>query len=244
MMENGAYIKQPNYLIIGFVILQLVFFVIIGVVVANVFTNDDVTFDSSARPIASVSGLPSFFTDDDLFTISSSLHSLMLRNNGEGVFLDDDAVAFVNEDSETFFHFNDKEFTLFSAVIEAPNIGQSYKMLYGFPDEKNNSFQEFIEFICLKSPTSSCISSSDATEEDYVREFIRYLSFNGFTAYVNDKNPQEIIISTIKPFDGDKNVEMSYTDEVKTAIEAMGFSSDAFTYRVYAPEDYTYEIVD
>ena len=43
-------------------------------------------------------------------------------------------------------------------------------------------------------------------------------------------------------FDGDKNVEMSHIDEVKTAISKMGFSPDLFTYHVLSPEDFNYEI--
>lgn len=243
-MENGNYKKHPDYLIAGFIILQLLFLVIIGVVASTLFASDESTFDSTTRLVTSVSDLPSFFTEDDRSTIGSLLHSLMLRNNGEEAFLDDGVTASIDKDSVTVFHFEEKGFTLFSAVLEAPEVGQSYKLLYGFPDEGSDSFQKFTELICRKSTTSSCVSSSDATERDYVRDFIPYVSFDGFNAYVSDKDPQEIIINTIKPFDGDKNVEMAYIDEAKTAIEAMGFSSEMFSYRVLMPEDYTYEIVD
>lgn len=239
-MDNNE--KQPNLLLMAFIIIQLLFIVIIGIVVSSLFANDNVSFNPTAKPIAHVSGLPAFFTDEELITVGSVLHSLMLRNNDEKAFSNSDTDTFVNEDSENFFHFEDKGFTLYSAVLEAPTIGQSYKMFYGYSDGGDDVFQEFMEFVCIKAPTESCVSSSEKTERDFVREFLQYVRFDRFTVLVSDKELTTIDINPIKLFDGDKNLEASYIDEVKTTIDAMGFSSKLFSYRVLRPEDFTYEI--
>ena len=177
-----------------------------------------------------------------MITVGSVLHSLMLRNNDEKAFSNSDTDTFINEDSENYFHFEDKGFTLYSAVLEAPTIGQSYKMFYGYSDGENDVFQDFMEFVCIKAPTESCVSSSEKSEADFVREFIQYTSFDRFTAYIDDKEPKVIKINPIMLFDGDKNLEMAYIDEVKSVVDAMGFSPELFSYRVLRPEDFTYEI--
>lgn len=241
-MEDNGYKNQPNYLLAGLILVQLLFFIIIGVVVSNIVKSDDVTFDSITKPFARVSGLPEFFTDEEVITVGSVLHSLMLRNNDEKAFSNSDTDTFINEDSENYFHFEDKGFTLYSAVLEAPTIGQSYKMFYGYSDGENDVFQDFMEFICIKAPTDSCVSSSEKTERDFVREFLQYVRFDRFTVLVSDKELTTIDINPIKLFDGDKNLEASYIDEVKTTIDAMGFSPELFSYRVLRPEDFTYEI--
>ena len=45
MMENNSYKNRPNYLLAGFILVQLLFLIIIGVVVSNVIKSDNVTFD-------------------------------------------------------------------------------------------------------------------------------------------------------------------------------------------------------
>ena len=241
-MEGDSSKKQPNYLLAGFILVQLLLIIVIGVVVANVVKSDNVTFDSAAKPVARVSGLPAFFTDEDATTVGSTLHSLMMLNDDEKAFSNRDTDTFVDKDSENSFHFKDKGFTLYSAILEAPSIGQSYKLFYGYPDDGNESFQQFTELICVEAPVASCASSSNAAEAEFAREFIRYLNFDRFTVFFRKEDPYEIVISTIAPFNGDKNAEMAYIDEVKSAISAMGFSSDVFSYHVLMPEENTYEI--
>lgn len=241
MEENNK--KKPNYLLAGFIVIELIFFIIIGIVFMNLSSNDDITFNSDESPsIARIEGLPASFSEDESNMIGSTLYALMLENTTDKYLSNSNTLAKVKDDSETTFHFDEQGLTLYSADISVPDLEQSYRLYYAFPDKDKDSFQPFISLFCETAPVSPCTSSSNTDELGIVRDFLPYFEFDRFTAYISEEEPTVIKISPIKIFDGDKNVEMSHIDEVKTAISKMGFSPDLFTYRVLSPEDFNYEI--
>ena len=237
-MDNTE--RQPNYLLIVCIVIQLLVFAVIGTIVANLFTSDNVTFNPTAKPIAHVLGLPSSFTNERLFTISSTIYPLMLQNSEKKTLSNDDIDVRVKDNSETSYHFEDKGFILYSAIIEAANLDQSYRLFYGYSDDSNQSFQEFIDFICIKAPVASC-NSTDTSEYNIAQEFLPLYHFDQFTVSFEQNSLKKINITPIYDID-DEDTKASCITEVKTALQSLGLSPELYDYHVSTADEFTYEI--
>ena len=236
--------KQPNYLLMAFILAELIYLLIIGSILSNLFISDNITADFAALPTASITNLPSFISRTESDSIRRSLYQLMLQNTDSKQLSNQNTSAIINTDTETSYHLSNKEFTFFSAIIDVPNLSQSYKLFYGYPDDSSNSFQQFFEILCVYSSNSSCISSSDITEIDIAHSYLPYVNFDNFTIFFRQNEPETININPMLPLDSNKNLETAYINQVKTAVQSLGLSPDSFNYHVLTTADYTYNIND
>lgn len=233
--------KEPNYLLIIFIFVELIFLAVAGIIISNLFTSDNITTNPATSPAANITNSPPFLSSTESGTISRSLYSLMLQNTDTKQLLNQDAFATVSDDLT--YHFKNQGLTLFSAILDAPNLDQSYKLFYSYPDEDNDSFQQFTSIICIEAPVTPCASLSDHYSEiDIAHNFLPYIEFDEFTAYFSSDKPQEININPILSTNGNADTEDAYIDEVKSAIRALGLSPNSFTYHVLTPADYDYTI--
>lgn len=233
--------KPTNYLLATFICTEILYLIIMGFVISSLFVSDDISTNPSAQPIAYVSDLPPFVSNSDSITIESSLYPLMLQNTSNKQLSDQDAFAIVDANSETTYHFNNQGFTLYSAILNAPNLDQVYRLFYGYPDEGNNSFQQFTGLICVKAPVAPCASASNYTESDIAHNFLPYVETDKFSLSFREGEPQTIYINPVLPTD-DKIIQASYIEEAKSAVRTLGLTPDSFHYHVVKPSELTFVI--
>ena len=236
--------KEQNYLFIIFILFESLYFIIIGFIISNLVVDNNISTNSTALPIASIIGLPTSISDIESNTIGRSLYTLMLNNTIDKQVLNQNAFATIDTNSERLYYFESQGFSLYSTSLDVPNLNQSYKLFYGYPDNGESTFQQFTSILCVKAPTSTCSSFLDYTEIDIAQSFLPYVNFESFSIFFDKESPQNINITPLLPTNDNTTIETSYVNKVKSTLDTLGISPELFTYHVLSSADYTYNIND
>ncbi len=251
-MQNQT--KKFNPLLAIFLLAQIIFIALLAFTLPRLFESSDISVDQSRLPAAKIENLgdslPSL-NDQAKKDIENALYDLILANSTDQTTKNSETKAELKEVSS--LHFDRLGgINYFSAVIDIPEVEQSYDFYYAAPDDPaNGEFQSFFNILCPGRPASElydfeCENTNTdswlqypATHLSLASSFLPYYYFDQFSISIN---PNEMTKVTITPitFDIDEATRNSYIEETKSAVKTLGFSPDLFTYYVSTIEDLDY----
>lgn len=243
--------RQPiNYLVIGFVIMQLIF---IAAILFSVFgtPNSDAILESdlAARPHVTIDNLNSAIPNlpaSSQTIIEYDLFEIIKNNISE---VNINTAAELRTNSIKTYSFPYQQINYISAIVDLPELQQSYHIFHEYSENENNPYL---------SPNSGTITLCLGDEEEkiypdfickdiyepntrhaIVANYIGYFDFKYFSAFLYFDNPDTIVIGPAS-YDNDKSTEDQYINEVKNAVESLGFSPDSYKYHVRTAADIDY----
>ena len=240
--------KEPNYLLAIFIIAQLLFFVIIGILIVNAINQNNKINSYYDQPKVIIEGLSSndlTLRDDIIDDISLSLASAIEQNTTD---LDlRGSKAIVREDSISQVEFAQKGFVALNFIVDIPSLEQSYQVYYKYPVNAANdqTTENPSAILCLEDeaqiiyPDFKCRSPySEDIRPKIATEYTRFMEFDDFTITLDEDDPTQININpSTKITDGTNE---SYISQVKAFIQDLGVSPDLFKYYVVKETDLNY----
>ena len=240
--------KEPNYLLGIFIVVQLIFFIVIGVIIVNVVNQNDEITNYEDQPKVTVEGLSAnnlSLREDIIDDISHSITSMIEQNTTN---LDyHTSKAIVREDSITKKEFTQRGFTALSLIVDIPSLEQSYQVYYKYPDNAANdrTTENPSAVLCLENETQiiypdfKCRSSyPEDIRQRIATDYIRFMEFDDFSITLDDNDPTQININPIN--DVSEGINESYVSQVKASIQALGVSPDLFKYHIVKKADLNY----
>lgn len=257
-MEEGQ--NQTNYkirfnkLAIGFIIIQVVFIVFLAISIPQLSQPDEVNDEDPSRiPVAMISNFDSVVPENysgKVNLIETTLFQLILRNSLDGE-ISKSVDVVVREDSVKNVYFKNQNINYFSAIVDVPDLEQSYWFYSEYSDDSNNRYIDYSKayrIFCLEDseeilyPNFECEDGFGLNGRyELVSDLISHFEFDGFAPlYSYERGFNEIGISP-HTFDelSDSTKEL-YIQQVKDAIASLGVSPDIFTYYVLNPDEIRY----
>lgn len=242
-------IRQHPILVI-FVILQIVFLIILGVVLGNLSNENQGNLTGEAyeesRPQLTIENLAKsvdFLSGDDISNIQKTLFDKIMDNNNS--LKASDVKADVREGTVRTFEADGIGMNLLSFIVDVPSLEQSYQVFYEYAD-KELELENPTSVLCLDNWSEkrydnfSCRGSGDDdTRRGVVAMYLGGAEFNDFAVSM-DEGRKVITMDVFPNIVVDEEKRNGYIDEVKRAIEDLGMSPEMFEYRVMTPD----EIVD
>lgn len=237
-MDNDA--KKMNNLVLVFVVVQVLFVVLCAVTLSRVLVDDNVEEGEFARlPSITIDGLPETLVDaaeEDTKVIEWMLLDTVKKNMPEVDF--GNIKGIVRSESVKTHYFSAQKIYYYSAVIDVPEIRQSYRVVHEYSNEQDNEYlsanEQYI-ILCLSDPGETRYAEFDC-KSDYgeltyntiVMKYIWYFDFDEFVLRSVPGDYNKIRIIALKDdYNGDVFVE-----KVKEAIRGLGVSPDLFEYEV------------
>ncbi|MBR2839987.1 hypothetical protein IKE82_01500 [Candidatus Saccharibacteria bacterium] len=240
--------KEFGYLIGIFIVVQIIFFVVIGAIIINVANHNDKITNIDSQPKITVEGLSSnelSLRDSVINDISHDLTSMIEQNTAN---LDlHSANAIIREGSIAKKEFAQRGFTALSFIVDIPSLEQSYQVYYKYPTNAANeqTTENPSATLCLEDeaqiihPNFNCRSSySEDIRKRIATDYIKFMEFDDFSITLDDSDPTRININPITDVSDDVNE--SYISQVKASIQALGVSPDIFKYHVVKKADLNY----
>ena len=252
--NETTYKLKPSLPMMIFILIQIIFVILLIISVPKLFEPDEINgLDTDRNPSASITNLSSVVPEDypmaGVGDIEVTLFDLILKNSPDKD-ISTSIKAKIREDSVKNLYFKDENLNYFSAIIDIPELEQSYWFYNEFSNDKSNKYitvSRVYRLFCLDN-SDDIIYPNFECEDDFgaagrlevVSDFINYFNFNNFSpsyTYLSNSNkiniyPYDYNISTI--------TKESYIAETKNAISSLGISPDRFTYYVISPEDINY----
>ncbi len=250
-MENSIDFKNTNYPLLAFIVLQLSFIVVTIISIVPLLNKSDkiVEGDYAEQPSITIDNLaqaiPNFPSDN----IEELQHALLdiVQANEYNVNLANTKAEI--RDGGVFTHyFPLPNLNYVSALVDVPEISQSYQVFLQFSNDKYNENldpNDSIIFLCITDPNNIIYPDFNCTDiygqktrNAIAGKYLRYFDFDGFGAGVS-QNLDEI---TIVPAVFGASDEQSFIEQTKTAIGSLGISPELFTYRIMQAEEYNFRI--
>ena len=240
--------KEPNYLLAIFIVIQLIFFIVIGVIVVNIVNQDSRITNYYDQAKVTVEGLSSdnlSLRDNIIDDISLSLAST-IEQNTTNLNLNTAKVV-IREDSIAKKEFTQRGFTALSFIVDIPTLEQSYQVYYKYPNNAANdrTTENPSAILCLEDETQiiypdfKCRSSyPEDIRQKIATDYIRFMEFDDFSITLDDNDPTQININPIN--DVSDGINESYISQVKASIQALGVSPDLFKYHIIKKADLNY----
>ncbi len=253
--QNTQNTQNINPLLAIFLIAQFIFIALLAFTIPRLFESNDITVNQDRLPSATIDDLNEYLPNlgnDAQKDIENSLHDLILANSPDQTVKNSKTNATLKEVSS--LHFDRLGgINYLSAVIDVPEVNQSYDFYYAYSDDpENGEFQGFFNILCPDRPEAkiypdfNCQDTNTdswlqypATHLGLASSFLPYYYFDHFSISINSSEPTKVTITPIS-FDIDEATRSSYIEETKSAVQALGFSPDLFTYYVSTVEDIDY----
>ena len=243
-----------NKIMIVFIVIQIVFIVLIAISISQLSQSNEIgAWDSDKIPVAKIGNFDSVKPDNysgSLQGIETTLFQLILRNSS-----DKEISKFVNvvvrEDSVKNVYFENQNINYFSAIVDIPELEQSYWFYNEYSSNKNNrniDYSKTYRIFCLEDK-KEIIYPNFECEDDFglngmyelVSELVPYFDFDDFVfLYPYERGFNEIEISPNTFDELPDSTKESYIKQVKDAIDSLGVPPDIFTYRVLDPDEIRY----
>ena len=237
-MDNDA--KKMNNLVLVFVAAQVLFVVLCVVTLSRVLVDDNVEEGEFARlPSITIDGLPETLVDaaeEDTKVIEWMLLDTVKKNMSEVDF--GSIKGIVRNESAKTHYFGTQKIYYYSAVIDVPEIRQSYRVFHEYSDEQDNEYlsanEQYI-ILCLSDPGEIVYSDFDC-KSDYgeltyntiVMKYIWYFDFEEFVVRGVPGDYSRIRIIALK----DNYDSGDFVERVREIIRGLGVSPDLFEYEV------------
>lgn len=226
-----------------FLIVQAFVAIIIISIIVNVKKPEEIAEnDTERQPRLLVEGLENVepsLPDSSMLDIQKGLLSIAKYNNQNINTID--AVGIVRPESLRTYQFEEQDLYFVSAVIDIPELGQSYQVFHDYTYKKENPYYNYYfatVAVCNSGiveniyPDFECKDLHDKIiYGEIVKKYLSYLKFDGINVSFADDS-----LSTIEiflPIPGqDEATKKTHVKRVKEKIESLGIPGDHFTYKV------------
>lgn len=252
-MDNQNNIsKYINYPILIFCALQVLFLIIAATSISSLINKSDrINEDNSNnQPQVTINNLqeiipnfPSSWVDD----LQNQLLDIVQANDFDVNISNIKAEVRSNTANSNYFSF--ENFYAINAIVDLPELNQSYQFFFEYSDEDNNKYLDLdypIAFLCITDPDYiiypdfSCVDLySQKSRQSFVAKYLKFFEFdNQFRAALNEENLTNVRILPYNFNDVDADLFIS---ETKQAIEKLGISPDLFDYDIVQAEEIDFD---
>lgn len=257
-MEEGQnqkeYTLRLNMPIIIFIVIQIFFIIFLSISLSGLFQTDEISdWDTERIPVATIGNFNSVAPENysgGISNIETTLFQLILRNS-PGRDISKSVDVMIREDSIKTIYFENQNLNYFSAIVDIPELEQSYWFYDEYSDEKPNQYIDYSKtyrIFCLEDPQEIIYPNFNCQDDfgldgryELVSNLLSYFKFNNFIpVYHYERGFNQINIS---PYTFDElaaSTKESYIQQVKDAIASLGISPDFFTYSVMNPDEIKY----
>lgn len=248
--KNVDYRIELDMPVVVFVVIQIVFIVFVALSLARLLRSDKISYDDTKEiPVAKIDNLDSV-THGDYFgstrSLEMTLFELAVRNSA-GNNISTSVEAFIREDSIREVYFENKDVNYFSAIIDIPELEQSYWFYNEYSNDKNNEYIDYSKtyrLFCLDDsqekiyPDFGCEDGFGLKgRPEIVSDLITYFEFNYFSASYSMSDNSTMIKIYPHSLNIDEETKQSYIQQTRDAVYSLGISPDLFAYRVMGPGD-------
>lgn len=237
-MDDDA--KKMNNLVLVFVVMQVLFVVLCAATLSRVLVDDNVEEGEFAKlPSITIDGLSETLvdaTEEDTKVVEWMLLDTVKKNVSEADF--GSIKGIVRGESVKTHYFSAQNIHYYSAVIDVPEIRQSYRVVHEYSDEQDNEYlsanEQYI-ILCLSDPGEiryaefDCKSDYDElTYNTIVMKYIWYFDFEEFVVRSVPGDYSKIRIIALK----DNYDNGDFVERVRETIRELGVLPDLFEYEV------------
>lgn len=250
--------KQPKYLLIAILSIQVVLIIILAVILSNVMQQtqeNEVDPDNiDEQPSVVIENLDEVFPElmqDFITQTNNQLFDLVSTNNVDvklGA-----TVAEIRDGTANRISFEGQKLTFYNFIVDIPILEQSYQMFLTTSEAEDNEYMppnSAIIPLCLSDKETKvygdfeCVDIySQATRHAIVAYYAPFLRPDGYYIIV----PENISDNNIRLAVECRNSSEAYRNEIiegaKSAIRDMGVSPDMFEYTIEENE-YTERICE
>ena len=244
--KNGS--KRLSPIATAFIIAQIVLFIVIIATVIWINTdkvpdNDVTRYEKIPElTIKDLSQKASILTERDIKDIQKKVFQIVSENTKS---IDIDKVELVIRNGETHAQTFRNNSKYVSMIVDIPSLEQSYQVFYSTNAVIDPNISTFV--LCLDDsikkvyPDFKCKSSDDESiKHTIVSSYLRYFSFEYFSAYIKPDDPKTIIISPSVTYNNSEETKAKYVEEVKESIKSLGLRPDVYEYYVRTAKDVNY----
>lgn len=237
-----------------FIVIQIIFIIFLIISISGLYKPDEITDDDPDRiPVATIDNFASVVSEnypENVKLIEATLFDLILRNS-PGEDISTSVNATIRENSIKTVYFEKQNLNYFSAIVDIPEIEQSYWFYSEYSSEEPNQYIDYSKFyriFCLEDSQEILYPDFNCQDDfglngryELVSNLISYFEFNDFAPiYTYERGFNQIEIS---PYTFDElaaSTKEAYIRQVKDAIDSLGIPPDIFTYNVMNPEEIKY----
>ena len=250
---QNKYMTQPNIPVIIFIVAQIIFIVLLAISMPKLFQSDEINDEDPSRiPVATIdnftSSVPEGYSGNARL-IEETLFQLILRNSPNKD-ISKSISTVIREGSVKTVYFDEQNLNFLSAIIDVPDLEQSYWLYNEYSGDKNNQYIDYSKsyrLFCLEESQEILYSNFDCKDDfgiagryELISDLIKYFDFNDFSpSYSSEQKTNEIKIYP-HDFNIDDAIKESYIQQTKGAIDSIGISPNLFTYHVVNPQDINY----
>ena len=235
-------LKISPFVIIFLVVQTFVAIIIISIIV-NVNKPEEIAEnDTERQPRLLVEGLENVepsLPDSSLSDIQKGLLSIARYNNQNINTID--AVGIVRPESLRTYRFEDQDLYFVSAVIDIPELGQSYQVFHDYTNTKGNIYYNYY-FATISVCNSGIVENiypdfecKDMHDKkiygEIVNKYLDYFKYDGINVDFSDESLTTIEIFLPTPGQ-DEAAKKTHIKRVKEKIESLGIPGDHFNYEV------------
>ena len=248
--KQNNIVFKPNMLVVGFVVAQVIFIAFLGVSISQLSQSDEITDDNPSRiPVATIKNFDSVVPDGyygSIEILERTLFELILKNTpSENVSTSVDVM--IREDSVKTMHFEEQNINYLSAIVDIPDLEQSYWFYNEYSNDKNNQYIEYYKsfrIFCLVEPQDIIYPEFNCKDDfglagrrELVSDLITYFDFNYFSPSYSTAGGSVKIMIYPHSFDIDSETKQLYVQRTKEAVVSLGVPPDLFVYYVAGPGD-------
>ena len=242
LINSLSNFKQPNSIFISFIFIQLILIIFLAVSIPQLFSSDRIDDNNiNLQPQVSITNLSNDISNlraDNISHIQRALFDVVEQSYSEA---STSLAASLRTDTIKTFNFKRQNINYFTAILDIPEINQSYQIFYGYSDTENKAPNDFISILCAPDTINCEDLDSQPSHFDIAARYLEFFNFDNFSVFIKRDEPSKIYINPIKYSitDGDKK---TYLQEIKGIIQSLGISPDLFTYEIIQPSDLNYLI--
>lgn len=236
-----------------FAVLQIIFIILLIVSISRLFRSDVIDDNDPSRiPAATINNFDSVAPEGysgSIDQIERTLFDLIIRNS-QNKNASKDVDVFIREDSVKSVYFGNKNVNYFSAIVDVPDLRQSYWFYNEYSNTMNNKYIDYSKtyrIFCLDDSQEIIYQDFDCQDDfgikgrlELVSDLITYFEFNYFSASYPIADDSGLIRIYPHSFNIDDEAKQSYIQQTKDAVGSLGVFPGLFTYRVMGLEDIEY----
>lgn len=198
--------REDNYLLLIFIFFQIIIFIAVIISIFNLPKSNIDANEYLSKMSVSIENISNIFPNlnrEDIKIIENELYE-SVKDNATDISLSKN-VAQIREGTEREQYFTATNLNYFSAVVDIPELRQSYQIFYGYLDSERESSEstgrDRVTSLCLDDKDLiiysdfKCKSRYDSSTFNYiVSEYMSQFRFEGLSAEVDENDIFKIVI--------------------------------------------------
>ena len=240
--EEKYILRNTNYPLLIFIVLQILFVVLCVMSASDFLKGDEIIYGSSAsrRLAINIDGLKGVMPGVENNSEVETMNKILLDTVGMNIPTVDfgDIKAKIREDSVRTHYFSDLKIDYFSAIVDVPELKQSYWIFHEHSDDIDNpnlTIDTEYVVMCLANerdkiyPDFDCKSDyGQLTYNVIAKKYLDWFDFDNFFLKVSDDYQKiELVVVGGREYEDEKYVNM-----VKEKLESLGIYPGIFEYEV------------